>query len=418
MRGRVVRFGGLSESTRRSTDAGHRLGDVADVVSHPIYREWASEALGDERQVYARSTLSSSDALVFLPDGAAEDFRETARRGELVCPVPGCPSPLLTTRGPAMRRHHFVHLQAPPDSEHQRAYVRRVATELLCDWIGSVHPRSTFETDIDLEGVDVTVLVTGPTGERFAVMFVDRRFGVDAWADAEYTLDRTGVSRGWIFAPRQFLRYPQPSTDATPDDPAILDRERGDIVLDRALFRTMRREGTWPLMLSIERREFGNLVPPDGVIAARLKLRPPASGDRVLHLVPAPIDKCRLGRDGIETPAVGRQVLAAPKLARARREREFAPPRVDHGPVLAPRWSAPEPETPRLRPVSAELRSAIDSCGPVTTMGTLISRLDMFEPAQEQALREQLNTLREEGVVQFERPLGRFSSIHLRRAGR
>jgi hypothetical protein len=73
-----------------------RAGDPEGVTSHPVYREWASEALGDERQVYARSTVSSSDALVFLPEGAAEDLREAARRGEPVCPVPGCPSPHLT----------------------------------------------------------------------------------------------------------------------------------------------------------------------------------------------------------------------------------------------------------------------------------------------------------------------------------
>jgi hypothetical protein len=363
----------LGEGSKSLRGPGSGAGELAEVTSHPLYREWASEALGDERQVYARSTVSSSAPLAFLPDGTAEDFREAARRGELVCPVPGCPSPLLTTRGPASRRHHFVHLQAPADPDHQRAYVRRVATELLGAWIASVHPRSTFETNVNLDGLDVTVLVTGPTGERFAVMFVDHRFGVDAWTDAEYTLEHAHASRGWIFAPRQFLRYPQASPDAQPDDPAILDRRRGDIILDRALFRAMRREGTWPLMLSIERREFANLVAPHGAIASRLKLQPPASGDRVVHLVPAPIDKCRLGRDGIQTPAVGQQVLAAPRLARARRERQSAPLYVECGPEIPPQWNAPDAEAPMLRPVSAPVRAAIATCAPVTTLGKLIS---------------------------------------------
>jgi hypothetical protein len=39
----------------------------------------------------------------------------------------------------------------------------------------------------------------------------------------------------------------------------------------------------------------------------------------------------------------------------------------------------------------------------------------MFDPAEEQDLRGQLNTLRTESVIQFELPLGRFSSIHVRR---
>src|SRR5439155_428843 len=83
------------------------------------------------------------------------------------------------------------------------------------------------------------------------------------------------------------LRYPQPSPDAGRDDPATLDRGRGDIVLDRALFREMRATGRWPLLLNIKSREVA-LIAPGGEVARRLKLRPPASGDRVLHLVPSP----------------------------------------------------------------------------------------------------------------------------------
>lgn len=161
---RFVRMGDAGPDTRARAPE-----DGSAAISHPTYREWASETLGDERQVYARST-SPAAALVFLPDGAADLFREAARRHELVCPVPGCPSPFLTTRGPVTRRHPFVHLQAPPDREHQRAYVRRVAGELLVDWIRSAHPR------------------------------------FDSWREAEYRLDADHVARGWIFAPRQFLR--------------------------------------------------------------------------------------------------------------------------------------------------------------------------------------------------------------------
>ena len=90
-------------------------------------------------------------------------------------PRPGCPYPRLTTRGPAKRRHHFVHLQAPGDPAHQRAYERQVATELLADWIRAKHPRSTVQTDVPVGEVSVTVLVTGPAGAKFALVFVDRR---------------------------------------------------------------------------------------------------------------------------------------------------------------------------------------------------------------------------------------------------
>ena len=223
--------------------------------THVAYREWAHEALGDDRQVYARSTTSASAELVFLPEGGADEFRDAAQSGQLVCPVRGCPSPQLTTRGPASRRHHFVHRQAPSDPAHQRAYVRRVATELIEEWIRSAHPRSTVETEATVGEVTIAALVTGPSGVRFAVMFVDGRLGVDAWWLIDDELERAGLVRGWIFAPRPFLRYPQTSPDAMPDDPAAIDRGRGDIVLDRALYREMRREGQWPLLLNVTNRE-------------------------------------------------------------------------------------------------------------------------------------------------------------------
>ena len=305
-----------------------------EATTHVAYREWATEALGDERQVYARSTAGEGVELVFMPEGAAEQFRAAAQAGRLVCPVPGCPHPRLTTRGPAERRHHFVHRQAPGDPAHQRAYERQVATELLADWIRATHPQSTVETDVPVREVSVTVLVTGPAGAKFAVMFVDRRLGVDAWWDEDVELEGAGMARGWIFAPRRYLRYPQPAADAGPDDPAVRDRRRGDVVLDRALFREMRAFGQWPLLLNITTREVANLIAPKGRVARGLRLDPPASSDRVLHLVPAPLEKCRLGRDGIETPAVGAGVLAARRLAAEREaQRSATAPEVESAPA-------------------------------------------------------------------------------------
>jgi hypothetical protein len=85
----------------------------------------------------------------------------------------------------------------------------------------------------------------------------------------------------------------------------------------------MRAFGQWPLLLNSTTREVANLIAPTGRAARGLRLDAPASGDRVLHLVPAPLEKCRLGRDGIETPAVGAGVLAARRLA-AEREAQGA----------------------------------------------------------------------------------------------
>jgi hypothetical protein len=423
----------MRDERETPAETGWERDGLRGATSHPTYREWASEALGDERQVYARSTVSPSRSLVFLPHGAAEDFREAARRGELACPVPGCPSPLLTTRGPATRRHHFVHRHAPVDQDHQRSYVRRVANDLLRSWIAAAHPRSSLEADATVDDVDVAVLVTGPGGARFAVVFVDHRLGADAWRAADERLEAASIARGWIFAPRQYLRYPESSPDAPEDDPAVLDRRRGDIVLDRPVFREMRHDGRWPLLLSIERRELANLIPPTGSVAARLKLTPPASGDRVLHLLTTPLEKCGIGLDGIETPAVGANVLAAPRLAR---ERALSRANVPTAPRLARERALsemsrsqelarsqarqdsdvsrkPKSKAERRAPATYRVRETIDACGPVTTLATLMSQLGMHD--EERQLREQLNTLRAEAVIEFDRPLGLFCGIRVRK---
>ncbi len=43
-----------------------------------------------------------------------------------------------------------------------------------------------------------------------------------------------------------------------------------------------------------------------------------------------------------------------------------------------------------------------------------MSQLGMHEESEERKLREQLYTLRVESVIEFDRPLGRFSPIRVR----
>ena len=267
----------------------------------------------------------------------------------------------------------------------------------------------------------MTALATGPSGMRFAVVFVDRRLGADAWWDADYELERAGLVPGWIFAPRQFLRFPRPTEDAGPDDPAVVDRERGDIALDRPLFREMRQVGQWPLLLNITTREVANLIVPRGAIARRLGLKSPASGDRVLHLHPAPLEHCRLCRDGIATPAVNTKVLAAPRLARARHETPVqwaAPPTPQQHPSSASADQRTVPRStasPSVRAAMLErLVAALDAGGQVTTLASLIPHLGGYDQVDERLLRELLYNLRIEGAIEFERPLGRFSPIRRR----
>ena len=67
-----------------------------------------------------------------LPENVAPRFREDVKSGVLICPVPGCPSPELTTRAYRDKRDHFMHvrqgrlaegplrpLQLQPRGQHQ-----------------------------------------------------------------------------------------------------------------------------------------------------------------------------------------------------------------------------------------------------------------------------------------------------------
>jgi hypothetical protein len=102
---------------------------------------------------------------------------------------------------------------------------------------------------------------------------------------------------------------PEPSAAAPPGDPVREDRDRGDLVLDRPVYRAMRSAGAWPLLLSLERQELANLVLPGSGVAARLDLVAPGSLERVLHLVPSPLAAARLTAHGIATPGVGEALL-------------------------------------------------------------------------------------------------------------
>jgi hypothetical protein len=174
-------------------------------MRHVDYREWADEVLGDRRQVYARDTRQGpDDPLTFMGPGEAPLFYAAARTDLLVCPVPGCPSPKLTTRGPAERRHHFVHRQAPGGAGHGRAYTRRVTVRLLRDWINAQSTLFEISEDAEVSGVRLTLLVTSPrTGRRVALVYVDRRYGVDAWEGDFARLKEADVPATWIFALRR-----------------------------------------------------------------------------------------------------------------------------------------------------------------------------------------------------------------------
>jgi hypothetical protein len=271
-------------------------------MRHSEFREWAEAALGDPRQVYARKADAPSDApLVFMPDGQAEVFRDRAQAGALICPVPGCPSPKLSTRG-GERRDHFFHVKAPADPLHSQQYARLATRRLLLDW--AIGQTSVTEiVDKRVEGVAITLIAHLDDGSRVALCYVDMKLGADAWEDLNYDLKSEGLAASWIFALRKMYFAPP-----DPAAPVIEDPGRTDLILDQPIYRRMRWKGSWPLIINLDRQELGNVVKPGGGPAKRLRLLPPNS-NRVQHFVAYPLSRCQLCRDGVATPGIPARTL-------------------------------------------------------------------------------------------------------------
>lgn len=82
------------------------------------------------------------------------------------------------------------------------------------------------------------------------------------------------------------------------------DLDAEGATLDTPLFKVMRGEGSWALIVKVEREEVANLIVPGRKVATGLGLsRPPFEG-RVLHVVVSPLASCKLCKDGIATLAV------------------------------------------------------------------------------------------------------------------
>lgn len=268
---------------------------------HYEFRQWAEAALGDPRQVYARKAgAPPDDPLVFMPDGEASRFRDDAKSGVLVCPVPGCPSPELTTRSYEDKRDHFMHVRAPADQQHSRSYARLATKSLLGDWVAD-QDQVVEVSGASMDGVSFIVEARLGDGIKVALCYVDKQLGADAWEERHDYLRSIGLVGVWIFAlTKTYFALPDPA------DPIAEDRD--DLILDKPIYRRMRKRGSWPLLINLEEEEWANVLKPGGGPALRLGFELPDL-DRVLHLAPSRLAEGRLCPYGIETPAINEYIL-------------------------------------------------------------------------------------------------------------
>lgn len=275
-------------------------------MRHSEFREWARAELGDSRQIYAREADAPLyHPLVFMPDDAAQEFREAAKSGALICPVPGCSSPNLTTRGSHDRRDHFVHLKAPADPEHRRTYTRLATQRLLYDWVTDQDHVIDVGEGIGEAGVAILLFVRLKDWSRVALCYVDSKLGADAWEEQNDFLRSEDIAASWIFAPRKMYFAPPDTAE-----PVVEDQGRTDLILDQPIYKRMRKNGSWPLLINLERGKLANVIKPGGKPAKRLRFAPPVS-NRVQHVAAYGLAECRLCPYGISTPGIGENTLKA-----------------------------------------------------------------------------------------------------------
>jgi hypothetical protein len=287
-------------------------------MPHSDFLKWAGIELGDTRQVYARDRRLPLEApLVFMPEGEAERFRQDAWDGHLICPVPGCPYPALFTRHGEDRRDHFVHAHAP--ELHHKEFPTTVTQQILHRWAASLDPRLEVLDQQTVAGVPVTVLVRSPTGNSVALCYTSGVLGAEAWEAQHAALESEGVAGVWLFPPRRwYFGLPRPI-------PAPSQAAAG-LVVDKRLHKVMRRNGSWPLIMNIEREELANLIVPRRGIAGRLHLPPPPYAEGVLHVVISPLESCRLCKDGVVTSAVNERDLEKIRGGYLKRTRGYTRP--------------------------------------------------------------------------------------------
>lgn len=147
------------------------------------------------------------------------------------------------------------------------------------------------------------LLVRLDDGGEVALCYVDTKLGADAWEERNDFLRSKGLAVAWIFALRKMYFAPP-----DPAEPVVEDPTRTDLILDQPIYKRMRRNGSWPLLINLERQELGNVIKPGGSPAKRLGFAPPVS-NRVQHFTAHALAACRLCPYGIATPAIKEYTL-------------------------------------------------------------------------------------------------------------
>jgi len=154
---------------------------------------------GERRFVYA--SYRSNDVGVYrLEDGAANAARAFVK-AELLCPVPSCPSPALTTVSRHKHRDHFKHLQGN-FGHAAESYFHVEAKAQIAAWVRGRYPTATVvleqPSNAKMERI-ADVMVTMASGERIAIEIQYSKLPHEQWRERHLSYRAQGIRDVWLF---------------------------------------------------------------------------------------------------------------------------------------------------------------------------------------------------------------------------
>jgi hypothetical protein len=154
---------------------------------------------GEERFVWGRH--SQSDELWKLEEGQAHEQRSFVN-ANIVCPVPGCPTPKLTTVARHGHRHGLRHFESH-GGHGPESFAHSQGCALVESWLKGKFPRAIVKREeYSNEAGDrrADVMMTNPvTGRRVAFEIQYSPITVDEWTRRHDSYRSQGITDVWLF---------------------------------------------------------------------------------------------------------------------------------------------------------------------------------------------------------------------------
>ena len=149
--------------------------------------------------IYARPVAGGE--LFMLPDGEAEQLRAWTT-ASLICPMPGCPDPKLTTVSRQVgRRDGFRHFPGAGGHAPESLFHLQGKTTVM-RWLRARHPASEVALEVPLDAGRsriADVLITARTGERLAIEVQYASLRVREWQNRHLDYADASVPDIWLF---------------------------------------------------------------------------------------------------------------------------------------------------------------------------------------------------------------------------